>query len=97
MIQKFTKIVSLIVLLVGIAASQTTLFAETESNSLYKNISLTDAHSDIDTDDPESLLFSTLAADIDSVRVCQNDTMQYTAYLFLNTPFLIRAPPHHRL
>ena len=99
MIQSFAKIVSLIILLVGIAASQTTLFAETEFNFLYENISLADANSDTDndTDDPESLLSYIPTANCDNARGHQNDTMQYTAYLFLNTPFSIRAPPHHYL
>ena len=97
MSRSFTKIVSLIILLVSIAASQTTLFAETESNSLYEDISLSEANSDTDTDDPESLLSCIPTANNDNSRACQNGTMQYTAYLFLNTPFSIRAPPHHYL
>ncbi len=94
MIQAFTRIVSLIILLVGITASQTTLFAETESKSLYESISLADANSDTDTDDPESLQSCIPTVNNDNSRACQNRTMQYTAYLFLNTPFSIRAPPH---
>ncbi len=92
MIQSFTKIVSLIILLVGITASQTTAFAETESNSLCEYISLADANSD--TDDSESLQSSILATVSARVHAHQNSTVQIITYLVINTAFSIRAPPY---
>ena len=93
MILTAARIFSLMLLLVIITASQTTLFAETESSPLVENTNLTDSNNDTDSDNVESLLFNAPVIDTRSSNIFQNSVPQYTAELFLSTAFPIRASP----
>jgi hypothetical protein len=81
-------------LFVVIATSQTTLLAENEANSSYKNTSFVDVNGDKDIDDPDSLLFIVQVSDSDKSRVDQCSIEQYFADISLNTLLTIRAPPY---
>ncbi len=93
MVRSVAKIASLLLLLIGIAASQTAVFVGLESNSILETISLADANSDTDADDPEFLLIVGHIADHNGLYLCQDGIERYSANLFQNTPLTIRAPP----
>lgn len=94
MIRSFTKIVSLMLLLMIMAASQTTLFAETESNILYESTNLADSNSGTDADDPETLLSSIQVENITHRSVDTLVVVQHTTNILPNRLFTIRAPPY---
>ncbi len=94
MIRSVTRVVCLMFLLVVIAASQTVLFAETESKPLTESSSPADTNNNAEVDDSNALLLTILLADTNAIRVFQNLARQNSAKKILSKFSAIRAPPH---
>ncbi len=93
MVRSFAKIVSLVLLLVSIAASQTTLFAETESNILYQSATVSDSDNHSGVDGPETLVVFIQLEESDHRNVDKLVVVECTSNILSNRLLSIRAPP----